>query len=671
MELEQEELVRLIFGDHPPENWKDSPEMSLYLAELGNMGPDRVATEPDRVTEELTQIQTQTQDLAFSNYKTFIQTSRCSREIFQEFQTTESHLQQLLEKLPSFSGHCQQFQASAGEISRHRRLTGLTLSKHTGLLEILELPQLMDTVVRNHHYEEALQLHNYVKKLNKKLPTVPIIEDIARNVDNSVKLMLQQLLGQLRSPVQLPQCLKVIGYLRRMDVFDETELRLKFLQARDAWLRSVLSAVSKDDPYIHLTKTMEVLRVHLFDIVTQYRAIFSEEQLLVMPTMANINRLDDPNDTFDNRLLFTAWINNRIQQFLVVLQEDLSKGVNNIESVVGQAMYFGLSFSRVGYDFRQLLAPIFTAAVERQFDRVISSGGNTDQLLAASLARLQLVRLATLPAPQTAAVSADPTQPPLQLVDYPPLAEICNLVINGLNEIRLCAPLTVTGHVTSTIQTLLENFSSQLSNYQATASPGWEEREAAGFSQLVQAMASLLLPYLQKCLSSVFPPTELSSVMGLSLVDLRQQGVGHIRVDKVLEPVRQFIPVAIDTAVMATGGDTTVYVADRMKELASAADDNGSGDNGNDGDNDHGNDEPSGKKAQEEETENSKWVVGGDDEGEKADVERPEIHGDSENETTGVETSHDNVIDDIIGNALTLASASEQNNIVEGLDNAK
>ena len=61
----------------------------------------------------------------------------------------------------------------------------------------------------------------------------------------------------------------------------------------------------------------------------------------------------------------------------------------------------------------------------------------------------------------------------------------------------------------------------------------------------------------------------------------------------------------------------------------------------------------------------------GDDEGEKADVERLEIHGDSETVTTGVETSHDNVIDDIIGNALTLASESEQNNIVEGLDNAK
>ena len=38
MELDQEELVKLIFGDEEPENWKDNPDFLLYLSELGNIG---------------------------------------------------------------------------------------------------------------------------------------------------------------------------------------------------------------------------------------------------------------------------------------------------------------------------------------------------------------------------------------------------------------------------------------------------------------------------------------------------------------------------------------------------------------------------------------------------------------------------------------------------------
>lgn len=64
---------------------------------------EHLKKEQIRLSKENKAVIEHTQDLAITNYKTFIQTSECSREIFKEFKDTEKQLDCLLEKLPTFN----------------------------------------------------------------------------------------------------------------------------------------------------------------------------------------------------------------------------------------------------------------------------------------------------------------------------------------------------------------------------------------------------------------------------------------------------------------------------------------------------------------------------------------------------------------------------------------
>ena len=57
----------------------------------------------------------------------------------------------------------------------------------------------------------------------------------------------------------------------------EAELRRAFLQRREAWIAGLVAELDDSHAYELLKRLTDVYRLHLFDVVMQYRAIFSDD----------------------------------------------------------------------------------------------------------------------------------------------------------------------------------------------------------------------------------------------------------------------------------------------------------------------------------------------------------------------------------------------------------
>ncbi|XP_054475503.1 conserved oligomeric Golgi complex subunit 8 [Anoplopoma fimbria] len=514
-----------------------SADVAGYLSLLSSFGLEKLVREPERLCEERAVILQQTRELAFCNYQTFIRTADCTRDTYRDFSRVEGSVSRLLDKLPAFRERCRGFMKEAEQIGASRRMNSLTLNRHTEILEILEIPQLMDTCVRNGYYEEALELAAYAKRLEKKHSSLPVIQGIVREVRQSAQLMLNQLLQQLRSNSQLPACLRVIGYLRRMDVFTEAELRVKFLQARGSWLQSILAAIPEDDPYFHITKTIEACRVHLFDIITQYRAIFSDEDPLAHPAggQAPVNEA----------AIFHGWVVQKVSEFLETLERDLQRGVGGrLDSLLGQCMYFGLSFSRVGADFRGQLAPMFQRVAVETFRGAVQEAVDKfkEDMNVYTLITLPSVLGGTVP---HAVPGSQPgaLQPPMSLLDFTPLACFLNNVLTAFNDLRLCCPVGLAQEVATCLQDALKTVTHQILVFHRAEDSAFSSREKQLFVLFCSSYAEDLLPFLNRCLQILFPPAQLALILGVPPTQLnRFGGLGCIDVAAVLQPLDFLLP---------------------------------------------------------------------------------------------------------------------------------
>ena len=378
------------------------------------------------------------------------------------------------------------------------------------------------------------------------------LQSINEAVEAAWHTMLMQLLTQLRTDLQLPKCLQVVGYLRRMQAFTGSELKLKFLQTRTSWLKDVLATIPSDDAQLHLTKTIEASRVHLFNIITQYRALFPDDEDTfspVGPTMGN-----ERMAAGDEGKIFHSWLHDQIMDFVRTLERDLaSNDLVSYDTILGQCMYFGLSFSRVGIDFRALVAPVFVrvignrfratmARATAQFERDIERYTLINKV--PSMIRRNRQEDRTNPVDDAGSV-----QPPETLLDFEPLALYCNALLTMFNDLRLCAPVALATMVTEQLEGSLEQVCRGILGFYRQEQQAFAPTERECFIRLCSCFAYDLLPYLQRCVHVLFPPTTLASQLGINVLTLQKHGVTYLRQRKILEPIAYLLPDRIETVV--------------------------------------------------------------------------------------------------------------------------
>ena len=316
--------------------------------------------------------------------------------------------------------------------------------------------------------------------------------------------------------------------------------------------------------YHYISKTVDENRVHLFDIITQYKALFSDDDLTVsLQQNSNGYLLNSQQKDLSESKLFNCWILDKITRFLNTLKEVL-KNINNqnngignrLDSVLSQAMYFGLAFSRVGLDFRVLIIEVFEMAAYDQMKDGISAATNKFEEYLHRFSLSDFVSTSTdsnAPNDQNSSVlminanKKTSLNPPIKLIEFQPLAIYLNHLLQCFNDFRLCAPVNLFAKIKQLLQGSLCRVSVIISVYLKSEQNIFDDNEKELIKKFLRIYAYELVPYVEKCYSVLFPISQIQKSFSIQQNDLEKLKV-FFQFDqtKIFEPIKTLLPPQVE-----------------------------------------------------------------------------------------------------------------------------
>lgn len=228
---------------------------------------------------------------------------------------------------------------------------------------------------------------------------------------------------------------------------------------------------------------------------------------------------------------------------------DLQKGVSSIDTILGQCMYFGLSFSRVGADFRALMVPIFTRTILKNFTTAILKVTEQFECDMENYTFINKIAMPTYTATSSSSNKSEtePLAPPEILLNFQPLALYCNGILTALNDYQHCSPIACANDVTLLLQRSLEKVSMSISNFYRQEQQALGAKERDNFIKFCCAFAYDLIPFIQKCLHDVFPLNVLTTHLGINAMNLQREGLSYLQKKQIFDNLEHLLPDKIES----------------------------------------------------------------------------------------------------------------------------
>jgi conserved oligomeric Golgi complex subunit 8 len=182
-----------------------------YLSRLTSSSLSSILQEHATLDEEKKDLEQQLSRLAKREYHSFVATASHADAIATTFSGFNEKVNQVHDKIPTLDAAISKFNVYAKSHAADRERAQNLLANHDRLLDILEMPSLVSTCVRNGYFSEAIQLSAHVKRLaTLHYANVPLVQSLAAQVELVMKDMTVRLVGLLRESLKLPSALKVL-----------------------------------------------------------------------------------------------------------------------------------------------------------------------------------------------------------------------------------------------------------------------------------------------------------------------------------------------------------------------------------------------------------------------------------------------------------------------------